>query len=268
MSLRIQHNVEALNAHRQLQSTSEKLSKAMERLSSGYRINRAADDAAGLAISEKMRGQISGLAQAQRNLQDAVSMVQTAEGTLQEVHSMLQRVRELAVQYKNGTLSPQNQAALQSEVNQLASEIERLGVSAAFNGIKLLNSQVVISFQVGANDGETIGVSTISLGQKLPTSVFDLSGTADISEVDAAIDAVSAQRAIFGAVQNRFEHSLANIAIYQENLVAAESRIRDVDMAEETVEMTKNQILSQAGTAMLAQANQLPQNVLSLLRGG
>src|SRR5436190_1888270 len=226
MSLRIQHNVEALNAHRQLQSTSDKLSKAMERLSSGYRINRAADDAAGLAISEKMRGQISGLAQAQRNLQDAVSMVQTAEGTLSEVHSMLQRVRELAVQYKNGTLSPQNQAALQSEVSQLASEIDRLGISAAFNGIKLLNSQVVISFQVGA------------------------------------------QRAVFGAVQNRFEHSLANIAIYQENLVAAESRIRDVDMASETVEMTKNQILSQAGTAMLAQANQLPQNVLSLLRGG
>ena len=226
MSLRIQHNVEALNAHRQLQSTSDKLSKAMERLSSGYRINRAADDAAGLAISEKMRGQISGLAQAQRNLQDAVSMVQTAEGTLSEVHSMLQRVRELAVQYKNGTLSPQNQAALQSEVNQLASEIDRLGGSSAFNGIKLLNSQV-----------------------------------------DSAIDTISAQRAVFGAVQNRFEHSLANISIYQENLVAAESRIRDVDMAAETVEMTKNQILSQAGTAMLAQANQLPQNVLSLLKG-
>jgi flagellin len=267
MSLRIQHNVEALNAHRQLQSTSERLSKAMERLSSGYRINRAADDAAGLAISEKMRGQIRGLSQAQRNLQDAVSMVQTAEGTLQEVHSMLQRVRELSVQYKNGTLSAGNRAALQSEVNQLASEIERLGVSADFNGIKLLNAATTISFQVGANDGETIGVATMSLGATISTSVFDLSGTADISEIDAAIDSISAQRAVFGAVQNRFEHSLANIAIYQENLVAAESRIRDVDMASETVEMTKNQILSQAGTAMLAQANQLPQNVLSLLRG-
>ena len=267
MSLRIQHNVEALNAHRQLQSTSDKLSKAMERLSSGYRINRAADDAAGLAISEKMRGQISGLAQAQRNLQDAVSMVQTAEGTLNEVHSMLQRVRELAVQYKNGTLSPQNQAALQSEVNQLASEIDRLGISAAFNGIKLLNSQVVISFQVGANDGETIGVATISLGASIGTAAYNLAGVSSISDIDLAIDQVSAQRAVFGAVQNRFEHSLANIAIYQENLVAAESRIRDVDMASETVEMTKNQILSQAGTAMLAQANQLPQNVLSLLKG-
>src|SRR4051812_16966955 len=267
MSLRIQHNVEALNAHRQLQSTSDKLSKAMERLSSGYRINRAADDAAGLAISEKMRGQISGLSQAQRNLQDAVSMVQTAEGTLQEVHSMLQRVRELAVQYKNGTLSTGNQQALQSEVNQLASEIERLGVSADFNGIKLLNQAQTISFQVGANDGETIGVSTISLGQTLPSTVFNLNNGSDISELDVAIDAISAQRAVFGAVQNRFEHSLANIAIYQENLVAAESRIRDVDMAAETVEMTKNQILSQAGTAMLAQANQLPQNVLQLLKG-
>jgi flagellin len=267
MSLRIQNNVEALNAHRQLQSTSEKLSKAMERLSSGYRINRAADDAAGLAISEKMRGQIKGLGQAQRNLQDAVSMVQTAEGTLSTVHSMLQRVRELAVQYNNGTLSAQNKAALQSEVNQLASEIERLGTSAEFNGIKLLNSSQTISFQVGANDGETITVTTISLGATITAGVFSLSNGSDISQIDVAIDAISSQRAIFGAVQNRFEHSLANIGIYQENLVAAESRIRDVDMAAETVEMTKNQILSQAGTAMLAQANQLPQNVLSLLRG-
>src|SRR3954465_4231825 len=172
MSLRIQHNVEALNAHRQLQSTSDKLSKAMERLSSGYRINRAADDAAGLAISEKMRGQIRGLGQAQRNLQDAVSMVQTAEGSLNEVHSMLQRVRELAVQYKNGTLSATNQSALQNEINQLASEIERLGTSADFNGIKLLNQNTTISFQVGSNDGETIGVATISLGSIVTASVF------------------------------------------------------------------------------------------------
>src|SRR4051812_6443152 len=266
MALRIQHNVEALNAHRQLQATSDKLSKSMERLSSGYRINRAADDAAGLAISEKMRGQIRGLGQAQRNLQDGVSMVQTAEGTLQEVHAMLQRVRELAVQYKNGTLATNNQAALQSEINQLASEIERLGVSSEFNGIKLLNQTMTISFQVGSNDGETIGVATMSLGATISSAVFQMTATNDIAEIDAAIDAVSGQRAVFGAVQNRFEHSLANIAIYQENLVAAESRIRDVDMAAETVEMTKNQILSQAGTAMLAQANQLPQNVLTLLR--
>jgi flagellin len=192
--------------------------------------------------------------------------VQTAEGTLQEVHAMLQRVRELAVQYKNGTLSASNQSALQSEVNQLASEIERLGISADFNGIKLLDKAQQISFQVGANDGETIAVTTISLGQTLPPSVFNLGAPDAISQVDHAIDEISSQRAVFGAVQNRFEHSLANISIYQENLVAAESRIRDVDMAAETVEMTKNQILSQAGTAMLAQANQLPQSVLSLLQ--
>jgi flagellin len=269
MGLRIQNNVEAFNAHRQLSVTGSKQSKAMEKLASGFRINRAADDAAGLAISEKMRGQIGGLAQAQRNAQDAISLVQTAEGSLQEVHNMLGRVRELAVQYKNGTLSANNAQAIQSEVNQLASEIERLGVSAEFNGIKLLGSNTTISFQVGANDGETIGVATMSLGATVTAAVFSLTstGTADIAEIDAAIDTISSQRAIFGAVQNRFEHSLANIAIYQENLVAAESRIRDVDMAEETVTMTKNQILSQAGTAMLSQANQLPQNVLKLLQG-
>src|SRR5881409_3496421 len=192
MSLRIQHNVEALNAHRQLQSTSDKLSKAMERLSSGYRINRAADDAAGLAISERLRGQISGLDQAQRNSQDAVSMVQTAEGSLTEVHAMLQRVRELAVQYKNGSLSSADRTAIQSEVYQLASEIERIGQSAEFNGIKLLNSAQTISFQVGAQDGQTITVTTVSLGSStgVGTNYFALSstGSSDISEIDAAID--------------------------------------------------------------------------------
>src|SRR6058998_3955838 len=154
MSLRIQHNVEALNAHRQLQSTSDKLSKAMERLSSGYRINRAADDAAGLSISEKLQAQINGLDQAGRNSQDAVSLVQTAEGSLDEVHEMLQRVRELAVQYKNGTLSTSDRSAIQSEINQLSSEIERIGSTVQFNGVMLLNSNTSISFQVGANDGE------------------------------------------------------------------------------------------------------------------
>ena len=268
MSLRINTNVEAFDAHRQLEATSNKLSQSMERLSSGYRINRAADDAAGLAISEKMRGQISGVAQAQRNTQDGISMVQTAEGSLNEVHSMLQRVRELAVQFKNGTLSPGNQSAIQSEVNQLASEIERIGSSAEFNGIKLLSNNTTISFQVGANDGETIGVSTISLGAVVNSLVFQLTatGTQDIGEIDQAIDQISSQRAEFGAVQNRFEHTLSNLAVYQENLTAAESRIRDVDMAAETVELTKNQILSQSGTAMLSQANQSGQSVLSLLR--
>src|SRR5215217_2261535 len=164
MSLRINTNVEAFNAHRQLVGTSDRLGKAMERLSSGYRINRAADDAAGLAISEKLRGQIKGLEQAQRNAHDAISLVQTAEGSLTEVHAMLQRIRELAVQFKNGSLSNSDRVAIQSEVYQLASEIERIGSSAEFNGIKLLNSAQTISFQVGADDGQTITVSTISLG--------------------------------------------------------------------------------------------------------
>ena len=269
MSLRIQNNVEAFNAHRNLQGVTDAVSKSMERLSSGYRINRAADDAAGLAISEKMRAQIRGLAQDQRNTQDGVSLVQTAEGALNTVHSMLQRVRELAVQFKNGSLSASNQAAIQSEVNQLASEIERIGQQTTFNGICLLNNPRTVTFQVGANDGETISIAMISLGSQVGSTYFALSttGTTDISEIDTAIDNVSTQRAALGAVQNRLQYSMSNVSVYQENLVAAESRIRDVDMAEETVEMTKNQILSQAGTAMLAQANQLPQNVLSLLKG-
>ncbi len=268
MSLRINHNVQAINAHRQLSGTSEGLSKAMERLSSGYRINRAADDAAGLAISEKLRGQIGGLAQAERNAQDAVSLVQTAEGSLTEIHAMLQRVRELAVQYKNGSLSATDRTAIQSEVNQLGSEIERIGVSAEFNGTNLLSSASPITFQVGSDDGESITVSTISLGGSLGTTYVQLTqaGATDISEIDAAIDKVSAQRATFGAVQNRLEYTLNNLATYRENLVASESRIRDVDMAAEMVNFTKLQILQQAGTSMLAQANTSSQSVLSLLR--
>ena len=269
MALRINTNVEAFNAHRQLVGTSDKLGKSMERLSSGYRINRAADDAAGLAITEKLRGQIKGLDQAQRNAQDAISLVQTAEGSLTEVHAMLQRVRELAVQFKNGSLSANDKLAIQSEVNMLGSEIERIGNTAQFNGIPLLNSSQTISFQVGSQDGEIITVSTISLGSVVsPTVVgFNAANATDISEIDAAIDSVSALRAQFGAVQNRLDHTLRNLAIYQENLQASESRIRDVDMAAEMVEFTKLQILQQSGTAMVAQANQLPQSVLQLLRG-
>jgi len=268
MSLRINTNVEALQAHTALTRSATSVSKSMERLSSGSRINHAADDAAGLAISEKMRGQIRGLAQAQRNAQDGISLVQTAEGNLDEVHSMLQRVRELAVQYKNGTLSAANQTAIQSEVNQLVSEIERIGGSAKFNGISLLSdSGTKVTFQVGANDGEVITVSLISLATTASTaSLVDLSDASILSSIDTAIDAVSSARADFGAVQNRLEHTLSVNASYQENLVGAESRIRDVDMAEEMVNLTKSQILQQAGTAMLAQANQAPQSVLQLLR--
>jgi len=265
MSLRINNNVEAFNAHRQLVATSDRASKSMERLSSGYRINRAADDAAGLAISEKLRGQIRGLSQAQRNAQDGVSLVQTAEGSLNEVHSMLQRVRELAVQYSNGTLSTSDKAAITAEAAQLASEIERIGTTTNFNGIKLLDgSASTVSFQVGANYNDQITVTTESLGGKVGS--IDVSQTSAISAIDAAIQNVSTLRSTFGAVQNRLEHTLNNISTYQENLTASESRIRDVDMASEMVEFSKDQILQQAGTSMLAQANQAPQAVLSLLR--
>src|SRR5919205_1391543 len=193
MSLRIQNNVEAFNAHRNLANTGNAIAKSMERLSSGYRINRASDDAAGLAISERLRAQIDGLDQAQRNIQDAVSLVQTAEGSLTEVHSMLQRVRERAVQYKNGSLSNNDRTAIQSEVNQLASEIERIGASAEFNGIKVLNTTQTLSFQVGAQDGQVIAVSLISLGATtggIGVSYISLSqtGQTDIAEIDAAID--------------------------------------------------------------------------------
>jgi flagellin len=266
MSLRIQNNVEALGAHRNLTETSGNIAKSMERLSSGFRINRAADDAAGLAISERMRAQVRGLAQTNRNIQDGVSLVQTAEGNLDEVHSMLQRVRELAVQYKNGTLSSSDQAAIQTEVNQLASEIERIGTSAKFNGITLLASSTgTVTFQVGVNDSESITVSTISLGASVG-SFSTLSDAGAISAIDAAITAVSSARSTFGAVQNRLEHSLTATSVYRENLVAAESRVRDVDMAAEMVNLTKYQILQQAGTSMLAQANQSSQGVLSLIR--
>jgi len=273
MALRITTNIEAMNSTRHLQNTQAMLSKSMEKLSSGYRINRGADDAAGLGISESMRAQIRGLAQAQRNIQDGVSLVQTAEGNLNQVHSMLQRMRELAVQAGNGAISTAGRQAIQTEINQLVSEIDRIGQQASFNGVSLLShdSSVPVTFQVGANDGEIIAVNLISLSSDLGTAAgatyWDLSGTAPISAIDAAVNRVSGLRSTFGAIQNRLENSMAVQAAYQENLTAAESRIRDVDMAEEMVALTKNQILSQAGQAMLSQANQQPQQVLNLLRG-
>lgn len=266
MSLRIQTNIEAFNAHRNLVSTSEGIGKAMERLSSGYRINRAADDAAGLAISERLRAQVKGIGQAQRNVQDAVSVVQTAEGALNEVHSMLQRTRELAVQYKNGSLSESDKTSIQSEVNQLASEVSQIGEDTEFNGIKLLKAATTITFQVGANDGETISVATVSLGEAVNAEAFKFGEEEDLKQIDEAIESVSAQRAEFGAVQNRLEHTLNNLSVYQENLSSSESRIRDVDMASEMVEFTKLQILQQAGTSMLAQAQQSGSSVLKLLQ--
>ncbi len=281
MGLRIQNNVEAFNAHRQLSTTSAKQSKAMEKLASGYRINRAADDAAGLAISEKMRGQIGGLAQAQRNAQDGVSLVQTGEGALKEVHSMLGRIRDLKVQYDNDTLNDADKASIVNEVSSLKAEISDIRSNTEFNGIKLLNGGTAsVSLQVGANTGETVSItgtdifasSSTSSGLAALNSLTSASAGSNsfdeltIDQIDDAINEVSSRRAEFGAVQNRLEHRLNNLATYQENLVASESRIRDVDMAKEMVNFTKLQVLQQAGTSMLAQANQSSQNVLSLLR--
>ena len=271
MSLRIQTNIEAYDAHRNLVGTQKQLATAMERLSSGFRINRAADDAAGLAISEKLHSQIGGLDQAMRNAQDAVSLVQTGEGALAEVQSMLQRVRDLAVQFNNGTLSASDQAAITAEVAQLCGEISNIGSQTAFNGISLLNGSSSITFQVGANDGESLSVSAVSLfgsgaSVQVSSTLFSFSGTVSLSSIDAAIQNVSNARSTFGSVQNRLEHRLNNIATYEENLQASESRIKDVDMASEMVNFTKLQILNQAGTSMLAQANSAPQSVLSLLR--
>jgi len=272
MGLRINSNLEALNAHRHLSAISNQLAKSMERLSSGLRINRASDDAAGLAISEKILAQVKGLDQAVRNAQDAISLVQTAEGALQEVHSILQRMRELAVQAANDTLTDQDRAAIKAEVDQLITEIDRIAKTTQFNKTVLLDGGASnINFQVGANAGEAI---TISIGNAqasalgLPSAVALSTATEAeslITSVDSAIQTVSGYRANLGALQNRLEHTIANLQVASENLQAANSRIRDVDMAAEMMNYTKLQILQQAGTAMLAQANLAPQAVLKLL---
>jgi flagellin len=261
MALRIQNNVEAFNAHRNLTATSGKAAKAMEKLASGYRINRASDDAAGLAISEKMRAQVTGLQQAQRNAQDGISLVQTAEGALTEVHSMLNRVRELKIQHDNATLNTEDKTAISKEMTALVSEVSDIASQTKFNGNVLLDGTATFGFVVGADGTEKITTEAVSLS----TSTA-LNSSSSIATIDAAIKSVSESRAGLGAVQNRLEHRLNNLATYQENLVAAESRIRDVDMAQEMVNFSKLQILQQAGTAMLAQANQSSQGVLSLLR--
>ena len=271
MSLRIQTNIEAYDAHRNLVNTENQMSTAMERLSSGFRINRAADDAAGLAISEKLQAQIGGLDQAQRNAQDAVSLVQTGEGALAEVQSMLQRVRDLAVQFNNGTLSTSDQAAITAEVAQLCAEVSDIGSQTQFNGINLLTGTSTITFQVGSNDGQTINVSAVQLfgsgaSYQVDAAVFNFSGTVNLASIDAAIQNVSNSRSTFGSVQNRLDHRLNNLATYEENLQASESSIKDVDMASEMTKFTQLQILQQAGTAMLAQANAAPQSVLKLLQ--
>ncbi len=343
----INHNISALNTYRQLTGNTSASSKSLEKLSSGYRINRAADDAAGLAISEKMRGQIRGLAQAQRNAQDGISLIQTAEGALNETHAILQRMRELAVQASNDTYTADDRAKLQAEVDQLAAELTRISSTTEFNTRTLLDGNFTGTFHIGANADQNISISISDMSAKSLGVFFETASSAaganaslhghtvdtstnvlydtngeiaaieigstfykvsdvvydedkgefkakdgatalkptsgstyalaanistqsaankTITTINNALEKVSEQRSALGAVQNRLEHTINNLGATEENLTAAESRIRDVDMAKEMMNFTKNNILTQAAQAMLAQANQQPQGVLQLLR--
>ena len=272
----VQHNMTALNANRQLGVSNSSLAKSTEKLSSGYRINRAGDDAAGLSISEKMRGQIRGLNQASTNAQDGVSLIQTAEGALNEVHSVLQRMRELTVQASNDTNVTADRTAIAKEQAALSDEITRIGKQTQFNTMNLLTGSFSNkSLQVGANKSQSIQISIsamtagsggLGVSGALSAMKSHTAATAFIDTVDAAITNVSTQRSSLGAIQNRLEHTIANADNTSENLQAAESRIRDVDMADEMVKYSKSSILQQAGQSMLAQANQSTQGVLSLLR--
>lgn len=281
--MRINHNIAALNTHRQLNVASNAQASSMEKLSSGLRINKAGDDAAGLSISEKMRGQIRGLEQASRNAQDGISMIQTAEGALGEVHEILQRMRELAVQGANDTNVTADRDAIGNELAELGKEITRIKDNTQFNEQNLLDATSgdgagKVMFQVGANkdqqmelDFTTKGIDLTdvetNVGALSKTDVADTAtATALIETINTEITNVSAGRSLIGAYQNRLEHTIKNLDNAAENLTASESRIRDVDMAKEMMNQTKNSILAQASQAMLAQANQQPQGVLQLLR--
>lgn len=273
LSLRIGHNAEAAAANRHLRVSSDRLADSMRRLSSGLRIERAADDAAGLGISERMRGQIRGLEMANRNLQDGISMVATMEGALQTVHELLHRARELAVQYNNGSTGDLGRESIITEYQQISAEIARIEQTTNFNGTALLQDATVsITIQAGANDGETIGISLVDLfgpGLNLVRSVsFDLLvfQDADIAVFDQHITDVATARARLGAISNRMEHAMNVNALYQENLMAAESRIRDVDMALEMTSLTKQQILQQSSMQMASMANRNHARILDLLR--
>ncbi|MFL1676567.1 flagellin N-terminal helical domain-containing protein [Paenibacillus dendritiformis] len=270
MSMFINTNVGAINAHRNLGMNNTAMGKTMEKLSSGFRINRAADDAAGLAISEKMRFQIGGMNQAMRNAQDGISLIQTAEGALTEVHSMLQRLNTLANQTATGTYDDKDRANTQKEVDALLAEIDNIAKSTNFNGIKLLSAAGNVTFQIGVDKANTLTAKLAAMGTKaLGLENLKISSQANASaalaKIASAINLVSTQRAAFGAVQNRLEHTINNLGVTAENLSASESRIRNADMAKEMTDFTRNQILVQAGTAMLAQANSAPQSVLKLL---
>ncbi len=270
--MRINNNISAMNTHRQLGVNGNNGAKSMEKLSSGFRINRAGDDAAGLSISEKMRGQIRGLTQASRNSQDGISLIQTAEGALNETHAILQRMRELSVQAANGTNNTDDLAAIKAEGDELIKEVANISTNTKFNGKELIGATAAdVTIQIGANAGESL---TLALSTKtkadtttLAIAALDVSaGTASTTTLDAAIKTVSVARSYLGANQNRLEHTIKNLDTTSENLQASESRIRDVDMAKEMMNFTKNNILQQAAQSMLAQANQQPQGVLQLLR--
>ena len=268
----VQHNLTAMNANRQLGITTGAQAKSSEKLSSGYKINRAGDDAAGLTISEKMRSQVRGLNKASDNAQDGVSLIQVAEGALNETHSILQRMNELATQAANDTNTTSDRTAIQQEIDQLASEIDRISSTTQFNTQNLIDGNFKgKSLQVGSLAGQAITISIAAMSKKnlgvsaLKVSSFTSAGKA-MSAVQDAISKVSTQRSYLGALQNRLEHTIANLDNISENTSSAESRIRDTDMAEEMVEYSKNNILAQAGQSMLAQANQSTQGVLSLLQ--
>ncbi len=269
----INHNLAAMNTHRQLSVNNGAVAKSTEKLSSGFRINRAGDDAAGLSISEKMRGQIRGLTQASRNSQDGISLIQTAEGALNETHDILQRMRELAVQASNDTSVTADRTAISKEMTALQKEITRIAGETEFNTQKVISKKASYRFQVGANSGQKISLvintmTATALGLSAGAITVTSFGTANkaITNINKALEKVSAERSNLGAVQNRLEHTIKNLDTGAENLQAAESRIRDVDMAKEMMALSKNNILQQAAQAMLAQANQAPQGVLQLLR--
>mgnify|MGYP001203885442 CR=1 FL=1 len=284
----INHNIPALNTYNRLVGNNNSVQKNMEKLASGLRINRAGDDAAGLAISEKMRAQIRGLDMATKNAQDGISLIQTAEGALNEVHAILQRMRELAVQAANDTNdNDTDRAAIQQEIDQLAREINRISETTEFNGKLLLNGDfdanasggTALTFHIGANNGQNVTLNIAKMnaeelgvgsgdsktGKGIEVGTQNDADTA-IETINEAIKTVATERSNLGAMQNRLEHTINNLSTSAENLTAAESRIRDVDMAKEMMAFTKNNILAQAAQAMLAQANQLPQGVLQLLQ--
>ena len=269
----VQHNMQAANTNRMLGMNVKAVSKSTEKLSSGYRVNRAADDAAGLSISEKMRNQIRGLNQAVKNAEDGISLIQTAEGNMNEIHSILQRMGELAVKARNETNATDDRKTIQDEIKQLKKEISSITKKAEFNGTKLLNGQMSDGkvLQVGANQGETMkikisGTSLSKLNLTNTTVSTAVKASSAIKEIQSAIKNVSRQRSLLGAVQNRLEYTINNLENYSENLTSAESSIRDTDMAEEMVTYNKYNILQQAAQSMLAQANQSSQGVLSILQ--